>query len=99
MVVLISINTYRTSLRQRQQNQLIKQQDVRIKMMNEILSGIRVIKLMGWEAPFRSIIDRMRAVEIDHVKKIDVHTCVTSLLWAATPFLVSIASLGMYALM
>lgn len=98
MIIFIPINMYRTSLRQRQQNLLLKQQDVRIKMMNEILTGIRIIKFMGWEISFKAIVDKIRAIEINYIKKIGILACITGFLWTCTPFLVSVGSFGAFAL-
>ena len=34
--------------------------DERIKLMNEIISGIRVIKMYGWEYAFKRLISEIR---------------------------------------
>ena len=34
--------------------------DKRIKVMNEIISGIRVIKMYGWEYAFSQLINKIR---------------------------------------
>jgi ATP-binding cassette subfamily C (CFTR/MRP) protein 4 len=34
--------------------------DNRIRLMNEIISGIRVIKMYGWEKPFSDLISEAR---------------------------------------
>lgn len=37
-----------------------KRTDFRVKIMNEILHGIQVIKMYGWEKSFAKMIDRIR---------------------------------------
>ena len=37
-----------------------KYTDERVKVMNEIISGIRVIKMYGWEYAFKNLIARIR---------------------------------------
>ena len=37
-----------------------KYTDERVKVMNEIISGIRVIKMYGWEYAFKRLIARIR---------------------------------------
>ena len=97
LVIFIPLNTYRTSLRQREQTKLLGSQDTRIKMMNESLVGIRIIKYMGWESCFASIVDKMRSIEMKYLNKIGVIGCVSSFLWIFTPFLVSVGSYGAYS--
>ncbi|KAJ3656119.1 hypothetical protein Zmor_015217 [Zophobas morio] len=44
--------------------------DDRMSHMNEIISGIQVIKLYGWEQPFIKLIDTFRRVEVKFIKKL-----------------------------
>lgn len=34
--------------------------DSRIRIMNELIQGIQIIKMYAWEKPFAKIIDQMR---------------------------------------
>ena len=40
----------------------MKNKDKRNKMMDEILNGIKIIKLYAWESSFRSKIDAIRVI-------------------------------------
>eukprot|EP00934_Nitzschia_sp_Nitz4_P008776 Nitzschia sp. Nitz4//scaffold175_size95217//10753//15087//NITZ4_004718-RA/size95217-processed-gene-0.45-mRNA-1//1//CDS//3329538924//8766//frame0 len=44
--------------------------DQRVKMMNEILTGIRVIKFYAWEVPFGKEVGRLRQKELDALTKL-----------------------------
>ncbi|XP_057709527.1 ATP-binding cassette sub-family C member 4-like isoform X2 [Corythoichthys intestinalis] len=43
--------------------------DERIRTMNEVISGIRVIKMYGWEKPFAALVDEIRKMEISKIMK------------------------------
>ncbi|CAJ1079463.1 multidrug resistance-associated protein 4 [Xyrichtys novacula] len=43
--------------------------DDRIRTMNEVISGIRVIKMYGWEKPFAALVHEVRRLEISKIMK------------------------------
>ncbi|XP_037646450.1 multidrug resistance-associated protein 4-like isoform X3 [Sebastes umbrosus] len=43
--------------------------DERIRTMNEVISGIRVIKMYGWEKPFAALVNEVRRMEISKIMK------------------------------
>ncbi|XP_035030028.2 ATP-binding cassette sub-family C member 4 isoform X1 [Hippoglossus stenolepis] len=43
--------------------------DERIRTMNEVVTGIRVIKMYGWEKPFVALVDEIRRMEISKIMK------------------------------
>uniref|UniRef100_A0A8D3C694 Cystic fibrosis transmembrane conductance regulator n=1 Tax=Scophthalmus maximus TaxID=52904 RepID=A0A8D3C694_SCOMX len=43
--------------------------DSRIRTMNEVLSGIRIIKMYAWEKPFMALVSEVRRNEITQVMK------------------------------
>lgn len=43
---------------------IAKKTDYRVRLMNEIISGVQVIKMYAWEKPFESMVKSARATEI-----------------------------------
>lgn len=43
---------------------IAKKSDERVKIMNEIISGIQVIKMYAWELPFEKVVKTIRSSEI-----------------------------------
>ena len=48
---------------------VLKTTDARVKLMNEILTGIRVIKYYCWEKPFKGKVHDIRQTELNLHKK------------------------------
>lgn len=67
----------------------MKLKDERIKMMNEVLSGIKVIKLYAWEIPMEEHIEEIRRKELNLAWKINLLKGIFDTLNTATPFIVS----------
>ena len=62
--------------------------DHRIKMMNEILNGIKVLKLYAWEVAFIRRINDIREKELRCIRKKAFISAFSTAIWAFTPILV-----------
>ena len=67
--------------------------DERIKTMNEILNGIKVLKLYAWEMAFIRSITHIREKELGYIRQKAIISAVTNILWIFTPILVSMRML------
>ncbi len=67
--------------------------DERIKMMNEILNGIRVLKLYAWEMAFIRSISHIREKELQYIRQKAIVSVISHILWTFTPILVRIRTL------
>ncbi|KAF9380569.1 hypothetical protein CPB97_008267 [Podila verticillata] len=99
MICTIPLNARLSIFMKNFQQQQMKNKDTRIKLMNEILNGIRVIKLYAWEGTF---LQKVLTVRNDHelatMKKIGYLSAVQSFTWACTPFMVSLSTFTVYSL-
>jgi ABC-type multidrug transport system fused ATPase/permease subunit len=64
MLILMPINGFVATRLRLLQTALMKLKDKRIKLMNEILSGIRVWKMYAWEKSFNEKVMQIRNSEI-----------------------------------
>lgn len=93
MIILIPINgcvAHRTKILQTQQ---MKSKDHRVKLINEILNGIKLLKLYAWEPCFENEVVEVREKEIEGLKKSAYLSASTSFILSCTPFLVSIENI------
>lgn len=66
----------------------MKYKDSRIKMMNEILNGMKVLKLYAWEPAFEQRIGKIRSDELGVLKRSAYLNASSSFTWTCAPFLV-----------
>ena len=57
---MIPLNTFVMRRTAKYQEKLMQWRDLRIKMLNEVLMGIRVIKFFAWEQSFTDKINDYR---------------------------------------
>ncbi len=72
------------------QVQQMKQKDSRIKLMNEILNGMKVLKLYAWELSFQEKVLGIRREELRILKKSAYLNATTMFTWICAPFLVRV---------
>lgn len=70
MVLLAPVNAFVFSIVSKQRRKVLKYSDMRVKMMNEILSGIRIIKFYAWERAFGKEVGTLRGKELDALTKL-----------------------------
>jgi len=64
------------------------QKDCRIRLMNEILNGIKVIKLYAWEDHFQKNIEDVRKKELAILKQTAYLNVLATFNWTCAPFMV-----------
>lgn len=66
----------------------MKSKDSRIKLMNEMLNSIKVLKLYAWELAFKDKVSEIRAHELRVLKKAAYLGAMSTFTWVCAPFLV-----------
>ncbi|XP_063652843.1 multidrug resistance-associated protein 1 isoform X22 [Pan troglodytes] len=91
MVLMVPINAVMAMKTKTYQVAHMKSKDNRIKLMNEILSGIKVLKLYAWELAFKDKVLAIRQEELKVLKKSAYLSAVGTFTWVCTPFLASVS--------
>lgn len=68
MLILMPMNGFIFGFANAIRRKKVKVSDVRVKLTNEILSGIRVIKYYAWELAFAKKVNEVREEELIHLK-------------------------------
>ena len=66
----------------------MRQKDRRIRLMNEVLNGIKVIKLYAWEDHFQGDVQNIRQEELVILRNTAYLNAMSSFTWTCAPFLV-----------
>ncbi|XP_031785293.1 multidrug resistance-associated protein 1 isoform X11 [Nasonia vitripennis] len=98
MIILIPVNALLAGKVRNLQIKQMKNKDERVKLMNEVLSGIKVLKLYAWEPSFEEQILKIRNKEIKVLKEAAYLNAGTSFIWSCAPFLVSLVSFATFVL-
>ncbi|KAJ2123708.1 hypothetical protein IW147_002301 [Coemansia sp. RSA 720] len=101
LVMLISIPTSaQLSRSMRTLNKLLMgYRDQRMKIMDEVLSGIKIIKLYAWESSFIRRINEVRVkLELRTIRHYGLIQAVFSFVTTLVPFAVSFSTFGLYSL-
>ncbi|XP_010712893.1 canalicular multispecific organic anion transporter 1 [Meleagris gallopavo] len=98
MVLLIPINGFLVNKSRDIQVRNMKNKDERMKIMGEVLNGIKILKLFAWEPSFEKRINEIRACELKDLLKFSYLQSVSIFVFSCAPFLVSLASFSVYVL-
>jgi ABC-type multidrug transport system fused ATPase/permease subunit len=98
MIILFPINGILATILSKLQNKQMELKDQRIKMINEVLSGIKVVKLYAWEQSFLDSISEIRKQELRQLRHIAYISAVMTFTYSCAPFMVSVATFATYSL-
>ncbi|XP_032957047.1 multidrug resistance-associated protein 1 isoform X1 [Rhinolophus ferrumequinum] len=96
MVLMVPLNAVMAMKTKTYQVAHMKSKDNRIKLMNEILNGIKVLKLYAWELAFKDKVLAIRQEELKVLKKSAYLAAVGTFTWVCTPFLVALSTFAVY---
>ncbi|XP_064395751.1 ATP-binding cassette sub-family C member 10-like [Halichondria panicea] len=98
-VLLIPVNRWLAVKIGKLSTSMMEQKDARVKVMSEVLTGIRVIKFYCWERYFLERILGIRSLELKALKGRKYLDALCVYFWATTPVLISILTFATYVAM
>ncbi|XP_028903290.1 ATP-binding cassette sub-family C member 10 isoform X1 [Ornithorhynchus anatinus] len=79
--------------------EMLRHKDARVKLMTELLGGMRVTKFCAWEQALGARVEDCRARELQSLRAIKFLDAACVYLWAALPVVISILIFITYVLM
>ncbi|KAM9848054.1 ATP-binding cassette sub-family C member 2 [Aulostomus maculatus] len=96
MVLMVPINGLLATKARKFQVENMKFKDKRLKIMNEILNGIKILKLYAWEPSFQTQVEGIREQELKVMRKFAYLGSVTTFIFNCAPALVSLATFAVF---
>ncbi|CAG0921145.1 unnamed protein product, partial [Notodromas monacha] len=98
LIALIPVNTLIAQKSRKFQMAQMKLKDERLKLMTEILNGIKVLKLYAWEESFGDQVRKIRAKEIEILRKDAFLNAINNFVWICAPYMVSLVTFATFVL-
>uniref|UniRef100_A0A3Q2NT43 Canalicular multispecific organic anion transporter 1 n=1 Tax=Fundulus heteroclitus TaxID=8078 RepID=A0A3Q2NT43_FUNHE len=96
MVLMVPINGLLANQARKFQIENMKFKDKRLKIMNEMLNGIKILKLFAWEPSFRTQVEDIRGEELKVMRKFAYLSSVSTFIFSCAPALVSLATFAVF---
>uniref|UniRef100_A0A0N5BHC0 ABC-type glutathione-S-conjugate transporter n=1 Tax=Strongyloides papillosus TaxID=174720 RepID=A0A0N5BHC0_STREA len=96
LLLMVPLNSFISVKMRDCQVKHMKLKDERMKMINEVIGGIKVLKLYNWENSLQETITAIRKKELINLKQFAYLHAATSLSWSSAPFLVAVITFGVY---
>eukprot|EP00080_Pristionchus_pacificus_P010482 PDM70502.1 ABC transporter ATP-binding protein [Pristionchus pacificus] len=98
MLLMVPVNYFSSVRIKNWQVEQMKVKDERTKICNEVLNGIKLIKLYAWEEAFEEKINALREQEVQFLRRIGLLGRIVDAGNAAAPFVVAVASFSLFVL-
>lgn len=98
MILLFPVQAFVIRTFAKYRSLTLKQTDNRIKAMNEILNGIRIIKFFSWEESYKKKIFAIRGREVSMLVKTSVARALLGSLISGSPILIAVATFIIYSI-
>ena len=96
LIFILPANVFGGKMGEIYQKRQMTSKDERMKLMSEIINGIKVLKMYAWEIPFMNQVTKIREGEIKTLRGLAKLRGIALFTWACSPFLVTLTVLATY---
>jgi ABC-type multidrug transport system fused ATPase/permease subunit len=97
MVFLIPLQKVFFQMISKLRREQMKLTDRRVKLQNEALSGVKILKLNAWEEPLRKEVERVREEEMVKARGVANRNAMNAAIMNTGPTLVAVAAFSLYS--
>ncbi|KAJ8251179.1 hypothetical protein GJAV_G00218160 [Gymnothorax javanicus] len=98
VIIIFPLNGFIAKKRSKLQEVQMQYTDGRIKLMNEILGGIKILKFYAWEKAFKNRVLEQRERELRALKRSQILYSISIASFNSSSFLIAFAMFGVYVL-
>ena len=99
MILITPLNGYFVSRLRALSQYVMEYKDKRLKIMHDILAGIKVLKLNAWEDSFRDQVNQRRDHELSKLRSRLYYQAAVVFIFNSAPFFVTVSSFATYILL
>ncbi|GBG27316.1 ABC transporter ATP-binding protein/permease VMR1 [Hondaea fermentalgiana] len=96
MVFFVPLSIKFGKVQTRLQGKKMMMTDSRVKTVNEMLQGIKVLKLYAWEKPLLDLLSAVRKTEMKAIRTLTYYRGITMPMAIAMPNIASVVTFGVY---
>ncbi|KAF9358684.1 hypothetical protein BGX34_008810, partial [Mortierella sp. NVP85] len=98
VIIILPIQAYMARVMNRAKDKKLDSMDKRIRLLTDVLSGIRAVKLYSWERSFQEQLGRFRIKELKHLGHLGTVTALMMIMYTSLPSLMSLLAFIVYGL-
>ena len=99
MAVIIPLDTVVSRNIKKVQKSHMTNKDQRMKLLDELVSTIKIVKLYAWEKAYEQRLVNTRSMEMSTLRSIFTRIAAQVVLWSGLPVLVTVSSLGAFVIL
>ncbi|KAG0012086.1 hypothetical protein BGZ81_001777 [Podila clonocystis] len=97
IVLTLPFHAFMAKLFQKIKSAKLEAMDSRLRLVNEVLSGIKIVKLYNWENSFKEKLTAVRGRELKVIRHMGYVFSVMTVIFTTTPLVIALVSFSVYA--
>ncbi|KAF9435257.1 hypothetical protein BGZ76_006612 [Entomortierella beljakovae] len=97
VIIMMPVQGFIAKILNNAKNKKLSAMDSRIRLVSDVLSGIKAVKLYSWEKSFQEKLEGYRNVELKYLKQISLTTAVMMIMYSSLPSLMALLSFVVYS--